>query len=84
MKDDGACYRCGECCKISACMYGTWGEGGCIHLIPYEEEGLQLYSCGLYDEIVKDPTSWISPAFGAGCCRSLFNFQRQRIMRKLR
>ncbi len=38
--------------------------------------------CGIAEEIVKDPTWKISPAFGAGCCRPLFNEARERILRE--
>lgn len=76
------CVHCGECCKAVPCIYGEWGDDGCLYLIPHEEDGYRIYKCGLYDEIMKQPDADIVPAFGGGCCRTLFNPVRDRIIRR--
>lgn len=93
------CVRCGECCKAAACAFGEWVEypkerqekpwdhaGQCKHLLPLNICGtdITLYTCGIYDQIQQDPSSIVSPAFGAGCCRSLFNEARDRILEVVR
>lgn len=70
------CVQCGECCSNSPCGFGeSNADGGCKFLT---EDNL----CGKYEEIIKDPSSIVSPAFGKGCCRSLFNEGRSRIIRE--
>lgn len=74
-----ACVRSGECCKASPCGFGRWNSERtqCASLggsTPGE------YYCSLYEDIVKDPTSSVSPAFGSGCCRGLFNESRQKLI----
>ncbi len=74
------CVRSGECCKIP-CGFGQWNteKTMCEHLVggkPGE------YGCGIYDEIIKDPTSAVSPAFGSGCCRTLFNESRSMVIKE--
>ena len=71
------CVQCGYCCRRSACMFGWWDEkkSQCGHLT---EDNL----CAIYKEILNSPGSDFSPAFGAGCCSSLFNADRERILRK--
>lgn len=80
------CVRCGECCKASACGFGEYDHARkqCKSLVVTESMpfGYTLYGCGIYDEIIKDPTSVCSPAFGAGCCRTMCNPVRREIMRK--
>jgi hypothetical protein len=75
------CVRCGFCCKKCACGYGEWDaeRHQCKSLAAI---GDGTYNCALYDEIVKDPSSEISPAFGAGCCMALFNDDRDAILRR--
>ena len=84
IKDPYSCFHCGECCKMVPCIYGRKGKDGCSFLVPYKENGLLLYSCGIYDEIIKQPDAYFTPAFGAGCCRNLFNPIRDNIMEKLK
>ena len=77
------CVRCGECCKASACGFGRWDRDlhHCLYLVPDGEIlGSNLYACSIHDQIILDPTSAVSPAFGAGCCRTLFNESRERIL----
>jgi hypothetical protein len=81
------CVHCGECCKSFPCGYGKHTEESyqCVYLTPTEvTPEYTLYTCGIHDEIIKDPSSYWSPAFGAGCCRNLFNEVRENIIRHLR
>lgn len=74
-----ACVRSGECCKTRPCGFGEWDpiKSQCVYLAGNKPGD---YSCGLYGEIIKDPTHHISPAFGAGCCRTLFNDLRKQVI----
>ena len=76
------CVRSGFCCKQAPCGFGEWNEDEtqCKHLKTGADG---RYQCGIADEIVKDPTWVISPAFGAGCCSPL-NSDRMRIIRDRR
>ena len=72
------CVRSGWCCKQGPCPFGKWDveKNQCSFLggdIPGE------HFCEKYDEIMEDPSSWVSPAFGAGCCLSL-NGDRQKVL----
>ena len=64
-----ACVRSGWCCKQGVCPYGKWDKEKkqCKFLIKIKED----YACSKYEEIIKDPLSEFSPAFGAGCSSSL-------------
>lgn len=75
-----ACIRSGECCKAAPCAYGRWNEDGtqCEFLVGAVAGE---YNCGIYSDIVRDPSSVVSPAFGSGCCRSLFNQSRDRLVK---
>lgn len=75
-----ACYRCGECCRSVPCGYGEWNadETACRFLIEHEDS---TTSCGRYEHILIQPGSHIMPAFGAGCCRTLFNEKRKDLIR---
>jgi hypothetical protein len=82
-----ACVGSGFCCKRAPCVYGAAGpDGACTSLVPWlgDDLGVQRYRCGKYDEIAADPSSVISPAFGAGCCSTLFNEPREQILVALR
>ena len=71
------CVQCGFCCSKVPCGFGSWddGRGGCAFLT---EDNL----CGKYKEILKDPSSKLSPAFGSGCCQPLFNTKRLEILKE--
>lgn len=71
------CVQCGFCCAKTPCGFGSWDEvrGGCACLT---EDNL----CEKYEEILKDPSSKLSPAFGSGCCQPLFNERRREVLRK--
>ncbi len=74
------CVNCGFCCRLAPC---GWGEvtsptdRACRFLIPGTRPGRWL--CGKYNEIVGQPTSEFSPAFGAGCCSNLNSYRRKII-----
>ena len=71
--DMNKCIKCGFCCTVSCCPYGTWNarQQRCWFLT---EDNL----CAKYDEIIQDPGQGFSPAFGSGCSSSLFNPVRER------
>ncbi len=74
-----ACVRSGMCCKKTPCGFGEWNDDKtqCASL-GIDDDG--LHYCEKFEEISKDPTSVISPAFGAGCCMSLGNTRRSEII----
>jgi hypothetical protein len=75
------CVHCGACCKKTPCGFGEWDKekSCCAFLVPSENGE---FVCGKYSEIIKDPTSEFSPAFGAGCCMNLFNTEREAVLRR--
>ena len=74
-----ACVNSGSCCLKSPCGFGepVDGDSRCASL-EFDEKGMSR--CGKYEEIVRDPSSTFSPAFGAGCCMSMFNERRKEII----
>lgn len=83
------CVRSGFCCKRGPCVFGLWDadKSQCAYLegdAQPGEEGIVLYRCARYEFIVQQPGHEFSPAFGAGCCSSLFNTERQKILRWLK
>lgn len=76
-----ACVRSGFCCKKTPCGYGEWNEDKtqCAYLT-VDEQG--LHACEKYEDISKDPFSKFSPAFGYGCCMSIGNTDRDKIIAK--
>lgn len=76
-----ACVRSGFCCKKTPCGFGGWNNARtqCAYL-GVDDKGLHL--CEKFDEISLDPTSSVSPAFGAGCCMPLGNTDRERIIKE--
>lgn len=83
------CVGSGFCCKKGPCAYGeSIGPDNprCKHLqeVPQDDGLHPRYTCGIYDEIVKQPFWEHNPAFGAGCCSSLFNPDRAAILRDIR
>ena len=81
------CVGSGLCCKKGPCGFGEWSEekNQCVYL----EEGLKdsdvtIYRCGRYDFIKQQPGNEIMPAFGAGCCMSLFNNNRMAIIKEIK
>jgi hypothetical protein len=91
----GDCVGSGFCCKKAPCGYAAhnydvlkyWGEGkpGCPDLEWDAKE--ERYWCGMVRKI-QDPSRkefvMEDLAMGAGCCCSLFNSAREKILAKLR
>jgi hypothetical protein len=80
------CVGSGLCCKTGPCGFGTWNEKE--HRCDFLEEGLKdnnitIYRCGRYEFIKQQPGNEWMPAFGAGCCMSLFNTDRQNIIKEI-
>lgn len=75
-----ACVNSGFCCTRAPCIFGQWNDDRtqCEFLLWNDDRS----SCGKYEEISKDPSSTVSPAFGAGCCSSLFNYPRAKIIER--
>jgi len=73
------CVQCGYCCTVRPCPYGKWdyAKKQCTFLT---ENSL----CSKYEEILEQPGSEISPAFGTSCSSSLFNTRREEILRRQR
>lgn len=78
------CVQCGFCCKRTSCGAAAYDKalGRCEALI---DNGDGTYSCGKYEEIMAMPRHiWtVCPAFGAGCCSSMFNDDRDRIVKEM-
>jgi hypothetical protein len=79
------CVRSGFCCKKAPCAFGKWNhqKSQCDYLRVEKEisPGVEIHSCGIYNEIKDKPGADMNPAFGAGCCSSLFNENRNNIIR---
>ena len=77
------CVRSGFCCKQSICPYGKWDKE--LHQCEFlEGVAPGSYSCGKHDEIMElDPEQLVSPAFGAGCGSTLFNEDRDVVLKVL-
>lgn len=81
-----SCAGSGYCCKQRPCPFGQWNatQTACAFLLPIETHGKHpRYTCGIYEEIVKQPGWEVAPAFGAGCCSPLFNSDREAILAEL-
>lgn len=78
------CVRYGHCCRVAPCLFGEWDEEAeqCRFL---EDDGEFQTRCGRYDEVMALPSSarWASPAFGAGCSSTLFNEDRDAVLRAM-
>lgn len=73
------------CCKTSACAFGEWDaeRHQCKFLeVAETHPKCVIYTCGKKAEIEALPESYgahINPAFGQGCCMTLFNSNRRAI-----
>lgn len=80
-----SCVNCGFCCRIAPCPYGdvtSPTDRACRFLVPGPKPGRWL--CGKYNEIILDqPNASMVPAFGAGCCCSMCNPDRNRILQEI-
>lgn len=76
-----SCVRCGMCCTIAPCGFGEWSskERKCKFL-SFSKRGRAR--CDKYYEIIKDPSSKFSPAFGSGCCSPIGNERRVEMIMK--
>ena len=81
------CVGSGHCCKRGPCGYGEADPktGACTSLVLWEDAvgNVERYRCGKYEEISKQPTANVMPAFGEGCCQPLFNQARTRVLNEL-
>jgi hypothetical protein len=83
------CVNSGFCCKIAPCPFGevvSDTDRSCKFLVEVEQEQGKhpRYICGKYDEIIQQPGWELAPAFGAGCCMTLFNHDRAAILKELK
>lgn len=79
------CVGSGLCCKTGPCGFGLWNvqKHQCEYLeVSYaeKESSVEIFKCGRYDYIKDQPGAEFMPAFGAGCCMSLFNRDRSNII----
>jgi len=67
------CVQCGYCCRQGICLVGEWD---------FDKEKCKFLTeenfCGKYDEIKDSP---MNPAFGEGCSSSMFNTDRENIIK---
>lgn len=81
-----ACVRSGLCCTKGPCAFGEWDAAASkCKFLEIEQSALThtIYRCGKYDEINALPPEAradVNPAFGAGCCMSMFNTNRHNII----
>jgi len=81
------CIRSGFCCKKAPCAYGEVDPktGWCSSLREVSKIGdAPIYGCGRYDYIKTQPGWEFSPAFGGGCSSTLFNDDREKILRAVK
>lgn len=50
----------------------------------FKDKEVTIYRCGRYDYIKQQPGNEMMPAFGAGCCMSLFNKERNKIIKEVK
>ena len=81
-----SCVGSWFCCHQAPCPFGSWDEEKhrCVHLVEItaNDEIYPRFGCGIYEQIIKLPGAEVAPAFGAGCCSSLFNPDREAIKRE--
>lgn len=79
------CVGSGFCCKTAPCPFGevtSPTNRACNKLVQIEAPGHPRYICGIAQEIVQQPGWEVAPAFGAGCCMTLFNEDRRAILQE--
>lgn len=77
------CVGSGMCCKKAPCPYGEWDheKNQCVYLgEAFHREDVTVHCCSRYDYIKQQPGNEAVPAFGEGCCMSLFNENRNKII----
>jgi predicted molibdopterin-dependent oxidoreductase YjgC len=72
------CVQCGYCCSKAPCDFGKWNQEK--HRCNYLTEN---NLCSKYAEIIKNPSQKWNPAFGYGCCMSLFNTVREEKIKNM-
>ncbi len=80
------CVGSGLCCQKAPCDFGEWdvAKKSCKFLEEgFSYDNLTIFRCGRYEYIKQQPGNEIMPAFGAGCCMSLFNTGRQKIIKEI-
>ena len=82
------CVRCGYCCKVSPCKYGHKPEkpdestnNYCIYLLVDDCE-IGTYKCEIWDWIkyVLEEDA-LYPMCGSGCSSTLFNTDREMVLK---
>lgn len=74
-----ACVRSGFCCRKAPCPFGEREEGAeYCKFLSFDDN--EIAECLNYENIQKDPSSFVSPAFGYGCCMSIGNSLRDKII----
>lgn len=89
MTNHSPCVGSGMCCKKVPCWHGevTSPTNSACRFLEVKEtitdgkETAEVYTCGRYEYIIKQPSCDVNPAFGAGCCQPMFNANRQTILR---
>jgi hypothetical protein len=83
-----SCVGSGFCCKVAPCGFGevtSPSDPACKHLeVDRHVRDVPIYRCGRYEFIKTQPGWELSPAFGAGCSSTVFNEDRDRVVRVLR
>lgn len=79
------CVGSGLCCKAEPCGFGEWDSINkrCKYLQDGNND-VTIYRCGRYEYIKQQPGNEFMPAFGAGCCMSMFNTDRQKIIQEIK
>jgi hypothetical protein len=79
MNNIKTCVRCGYCCTVAPCTFGTYNEikKQCSYLTDNNE-------CEIYDEIIKNSSCNLSPAFNTGCSSTLFNSRREEKIKQMK
>jgi hypothetical protein len=77
------CVRSGFCCKKAPCPFGVWDYSlaQCRFL---QGAGPGAYECAIHDDIIQEPDAALSPAFGTGCSSTMFNEDRDEVLRRRR
>ena len=79
------CVKCGFCCTITNCEFGTWNPK--LHKCNFlsEPNSIGQRFCTKYEEIKKQiPYSYMYyPAFGAGCSSTIGNSMRNNVITNL-
>ncbi len=79
------CVRSGFCCKQAICPYGEWDETvRQCKFLAIDNSELGTHICLKHEEITEIEKDSRYPMMGSGCSSTLFNEDRDRVIRKLR